>query len=157
MPKVNPVPAGLRTVTPHLVCANAADAIEFYKKAFGAVEVSRVPGPNGKIMHAQVRIGDSAVFLVDAFPEWGSLGPESLKSSPVTVHLYVPDADATVAQAVKAGAKVTMPVDEQFWGDRYGCLRDPFGHSWAVATHVRDVSRDEMAEAMRRMSEKQPA
>src|SRR5215813_7792292 len=92
--KVQPIPQGMHTVTPHLVCAGAADAIEFYKKAFGAVEVSRVPGPNGKIMHAQIRIGDCAVFLVDAFPEWGSVGPESLKSSPVTVHLYVPDADA---------------------------------------------------------------
>jgi PhnB protein len=157
MSTVNSIPAGLRTVTPHLVCANAAEAIEFYKKAFGAVEVARVPGPNGKIMHAQIRIGDSPVFLVDAFPEWGSHGPEALESSPVTMHLYVADADATAAQAVKAGAKVTMPVDEQFWGDRYGCLRDPFGHSWAVATHVRDVSREEMAEAMRKMSEKAPA
>ncbi len=105
MPKVNPIPDGLRTVTPHLVCANAADAIEFYKKAFGAVEVSRIPGPKCATMYAQVRIGDSAVFLVDAFPEWGSLGPESLKSSPVTMHLYVSDADAAADRAVKAGAR----------------------------------------------------
>src|SRR5215470_10767430 len=147
---VKPVPEGMRTVTPHLVCAGAAEAIEFYKKAFGAVEASRLPGPQGKIAHAMIRIGDSAVMLVDEMPDWRALGPKSLKGSPVTVHLYVDDADAFVARAVKAGAKVTMPLADMFWGDRYGKLEDPFGHLWSVGTHVRDVSREEMQEAMRK-------
>jgi PhnB protein len=152
MTKPKPVPEGMRSVTPHLICAGAADAIEFYKKAFAAVEVARLPGPGGKLMHAMIRIGDSAVMLVDEMPEWGALGPKSLKGSPVTVHLYVENADATVERAVKAGAKVTMPLADQFWGDRYGKLEDPFGHHWSVATHVRDVSVEEMQQAMKKMA-----
>jgi uncharacterized glyoxalase superfamily protein PhnB len=140
----------MHSVTPHLVCAGAANAIEFYKKAFGAIEVTRLPGAQGKLMHATIRIGDSAVMLVDESPEWGMLGPKSLKGSPVTIHLYVDDADAFVARAVKAGAKVTMPVDDMFWGDRYGQLEDPFGHRWSVGTHVRDVSPQEMQKAMQK-------
>jgi PhnB protein len=151
MTKPKPVPQGMHSVTPHLICAGAADAIEFYKKAFGAVEVARLPGPGGKLMHAMIRIGDSAVMLVDEMPEWGALGPKSLKGSPVTVHLYVENADATIERAVKAGAKVTMPLADQFWGDRYGKLEDPFGHHWSVATHVRDVSTEEMQRAMQAM------
>jgi PhnB protein len=151
MPSVKPVPEGMHSVTPHLVCAGAADAIEFYKKAFGAVEVTRLPGAQGKVMHATIRIGDSAVMLVDESPEWGMLGPKSLKGSPVTIHLYVDDADAFVARAVKAGAKLTMPVDDMFWGDRYGKLEDPFGHQWSVGTHVRDVSAQEMRQAMQKI------
>jgi PhnB protein len=151
MTKPKPVPEGMHSVTPHLICAGAADAIEFYKKAFGAVEVARLPGPGGKLMHAMIRIGDSAVMLVDEMPEWGALGPKSLKGSPVTVHLYVENADATIERAVKAGAKVTMPLADQFWGDRYGKLEDPFGHHWSVATHVRDVSTEEMQRAMQAM------
>jgi uncharacterized glyoxalase superfamily protein PhnB len=151
MPRVKPVPEGMHSVTPHLVCAGAADAIEFYKKAFGAVELARLPGPQGKLMHAAIRIGDSAVMLVDESPEWGMLGPKALKGSPVTIHLYVDDADAFVARAVKAGAKVTMPVDDMFWGDRYGKIQDPFGHRWSVGTHVRDVSNEEMQRAMKKM------
>ena len=150
MPKVKPIPAGMRSVTPHLVCAGAADAIEFYKKAFGAVEEARIPGPGGKLMHAMVRIGDSAVMLVDEAPEWGLLGPNTLKGTPVTIHLYVEDADAFAARAVKAGATVTMPLQDMFWGDRYGVLKDPFGHSWSVGTHVRDVTPEEMREAMKK-------
>jgi uncharacterized glyoxalase superfamily protein PhnB len=142
----------MRSVTPHLVCAGAADAIEFYKKAFGAVEVARLPGPQGKLMHAVIRIGDSAVMLVDENPEWGMLGPKALKGTPVTIHLYVDDADTFVARAAKAGAKVTMPVEDMFWGDRYGKLEDPFGHHWSVATHVRDLSMEEMQQAMRQMA-----
>ena len=152
MSKPKPVPEGMHSVTPHLICAGAADAIEFYKKAFGAVEEARLPGPGGRIMHAMIRIGDSAVMLVDEMPEWGALGPKSLKGSPVTVHLYVENADATVERAVKAGAKITMPLAEQFWGDRYGKLEDPFGHHWSVATHVRDVSMEEMQQAMKKMA-----
>jgi PhnB protein len=151
MSKVKPIPDGMRSVTPHLICAGAADAIEFYKKAFGAVEEARIPGPGGKLMHAMIRIGDSAVMLVDEMPEWGALGPKALKGSPVTVHLYVENADATFERAVKAGAKVTMPIADQFWGDRYGKLEDPFGHHWSVATHVRDVSAEEMQQAMKKM------
>jgi PhnB protein len=154
MPQVKPVPEGMHTVTPHLVCAGAAEAIEFYKKAFGAAEMARFPGQQGKLMHAMIRIGDSAVMLVDEFPEMGALSPTSLKGSPVTIHLYVDNADAAVERAVKAGAKVTMPVADQFWGDRYGQLVDPFGHHWSVGTHVRDVSTEEMEQAMQKMSAK---
>jgi uncharacterized glyoxalase superfamily protein PhnB len=142
----------MRTVTPHLICAGAADAIEFYKKAFGAVETARLPGPQGKIMHAMIRIGDSALMLVDEMPEWGALGPKALKGSPVTLHLYVDDVDAFAARAVKAGAKITMPVADMFWGDRYGKLEDPFGHHWSLATHLREVSPEEMQQAMKNMA-----
>ncbi|MGZ5164219.1 MAG: VOC family protein [Burkholderiales bacterium] len=152
MPKVKPVPDGMHTVTPHLICAGAADAIEFYKKAFKAVEEGRLPGPQGKLMHAMIRIEGSAVMLVDEMPEWGALGPKSLKGSPVTIHLYVENVDAVVERAVSAGAKITMPVADMFWGDRYCKLEDPFGHHWSVATHVRDVSREEMQQAMQKMA-----
>ena len=151
MPKIKPVPEGMHTVTPHLVCAGASDAIEFYKKAFDAVEVGRMAGPQGKLMHAMIRIGDSGIMLVDEFPEWGSLGPKSLKGSPVTIHLYVENADAFVKRAVDAGAKITMPLADMFWGDRYGKLEDPFGHHWSVATHIRDVTPEEMHKAMQEM------
>ena len=151
MPKVKPVPDGMHSVTPHLVCAGAADAIEFYKKAFGAVERGRLAGPQGRLMHAMIRICDSPVMLVDEMPEWGALGPKALKGSPVTIHLYVVDVDAFVKRAVAAGAKITMPVADMFWGDRYGKLEDPFGHHWSVATHVRDVGMDEMKQAMQKM------
>ena len=152
MKKVKPIPDGMHSVTPHLVCAGAAQAIEFYKKAFGALEEARLPGPNGRLMHAMVRIGGSAVMLVDEMPEWGALGPKALKGSPVTIHLYVEDADAFFARAVQAGAKVTMPLEDAFWGDRYGKLEDPFGHHWSVATHVRDVGAAEMQQALQKMS-----
>jgi len=151
--KVNPIPADMHTVTPHIVCAGAAQAIEFYKKAFGATEEARLPGPDGKLMHAMIRINGSAVMLVDENPEWGMLGPKSLKGTPVTIHLYVEDADAFVTKAEKAGARVTMPVAEMFWGDRYGKIEDPFGHHWSIATHVRDVSMDEAQEAMKKMGQ----
>jgi uncharacterized glyoxalase superfamily protein PhnB len=146
--KVNPIPPGLRTVTPHLVCAGAAEAIDFYKKAFEAKEQMRVPGPGGKLMHAQVQIGDSTVMLVDEFPEMGCLGPKAMKGSSVTIHLAVEDVDAFVKRAVAAGAKITMPIEDMFWGVRYGRIEDPFGHAWSVATHIRDVSPEEMQKAM---------
>jgi PhnB protein len=152
MPKVKPVPEGMHTVTPHLVCAGAADAIEFYKKAFNAVEQARLPGPGGKLMHAMIRIEGSAVMLNDEMPECGALGPKSLKGSPITIHLYVADADAFVQRAAAAGAKITMPVADMFWGDRYGRVEDPFGHHWSIATHVRDVTPEEMREAMQKMA-----
>src|ERR1700691_5318776 len=141
------IPDGMHTVTPHLICANASAAIEFYKKAFNATETSRLPGPSGRLMHASLRIGDSAVMLVDEMPEHGALGPKSLKGSPVAIHLYVEDADAVAARAVAAGAKLTMPVTDMFWGDRYGQLEDPFGHRWSIATHVRDVTPAEKQQA----------
>ncbi len=149
--KGKPIPAGMHSVTPHLVCAGAADAIEFYKKAFNAVETARLPGPDGKLMHAAVRIGDSMVMLTDESPDWGCFGPRSLNGSPVTIHLYVDDVDAVVDQAVKAGGKIIMPVEDMFWGDRYGKLEDPFGHHWSVATHLREVTPEEMKEAMAQM------
>ena len=145
------IPEGMHTVTPHLVCEGASDAIEFYKKAFGAVETSRMPGPSGKLMHASITIGDSTLMLVDDSPQMGIPGPKALKGSPVIVHLYVENADAFVARAQAAGAKITMPVTDMFWGDRYGQLEDPFGHRWSVGTHVRDVSPEQMRLEMQEM------
>jgi PhnB protein len=153
---VKPIPEGMHTVTPHLICGGAAEAIDFYKKAFGAEEVSRIPGPQGKLMHAMIRIGDSAIMLVDEFPEWGSLGPKSLKGSPVAIHLYVKNVDAFVSRAVEAGAKITMPVADMFWGDRYGQIEDPFGHRWSVGTRVRDVSPEELVRAAQEACSKHP-
>ncbi len=147
---VKPIPDGMHTVTPHLVCAGAAKAIEFYKKAFNAVELGKVPEPGGKLLHALIRIGDSPVMLVDEFPDHHSLGPKSLKGSSVTIHLYVQDVEAVFNQAVAAGATVTMPVADMFWGDRYGLLEDPFGHHWSIATHIRDVNPNELQEAARK-------
>lgn len=151
MANVKPIPDCAHTVTPHLVCAGASDAIAFYKKAFNATEELRIPGPNGRLMHACIRIGDSQVMLVDEMPEWGALGPKSLKGSPVTIHLYVENVDAFVAQAVSAGATIKMPIADMFWGDRYGQIEDPFGHRWSVATHVRDVSLEELQKAAQQM------
>lgn len=150
-PAVKPIPDGMHSLTPHLVCAGAADAIEFYVKAFNAVELARLPGPPGKLAHAMIRIGDSALMLVDEFPDMGVLGPKALKGSPVTIHLYVEDVDVAFAQAVAAGAKVTMPLADMFWGDRYGQLEDPFGHRWSMATHTRDLSPDEIQREMAKM------
>ena len=152
MNPIKPIPDGFHTLTPHLVCRDAAAAIAYYIKAFGAIEQGRLPGPDGKLMHAMIRIGDSPLMLVDEMPEWGALGPQSLKGSPVTIHLYVEDVDAAVARAVDAGARITMPVADMFWGDRYGKLEDPFGHHWSVATHLRDVTPEEIGEAMRKLA-----
>ncbi len=144
MTQPRPIPEGMRSLTPHLVCDGAAAAIEFYKAAFGAVELARLPGPDGRLMHALLRIGDSPLMLVDAYPEAGALGPKALKGSPVTLHLYVPDVDATMAQAQRAGAIVKMAAQDMFWGDRYGQLEDPFGHHWSVATHVQDLTPEQV-------------
>jgi uncharacterized glyoxalase superfamily protein PhnB len=140
----------MHTVTPHLVCDGAADAIAFYKKAFNAKESARMPGPGGKIMHAQLTIGDSHIMLVDEFPEMGGFGPKHYKGTPVTLHLYVPDVDAAYKQAVDAGATAKMPPADMFWGDRYGVLVDPFGHSWSLATHKRDLTPEQMMEEMQK-------
>jgi uncharacterized glyoxalase superfamily protein PhnB len=148
-PAVKPVPEGTHTLTPHLVCANAYDAIEFYKKAFGAVEMFRMPGPDGKLMHASMRIGDSNLMLAEERPQWNSFGPKALKGSSVTIHMAVPNVDELFAQAVAAGATVILPVSDMFWGDRYGQVEDPFGHRWAIATRKRDLSPAEMQAAMK--------
>ena len=142
------IPEGMHSITPQLVCAGAANAIEFYKRAFGAVELGRMAVPDGRLVYAMIRIGDSTMMLVDEFPEWGLAGPKSLGGSPVTVHLYVEDAICTFRQAEKAGAEVTMPIDDTFWGDRYGKVTDPFGHCWAIATRTRDVSPQDMQTAV---------
>ena len=142
---VKPIPDGCRTVTPYLIIRNAAEAIEFYKKAFGATEVCCMRGPDGKsVMHAEIRIGDSLVYLGDECPDMGIRSPETLGGTTASVMLYVEDVDATFAQAVAAGAKSRMDPQNMFWGDRFGKLTDPYGHDWAVATHVEDVSAEEM-------------
>ena len=150
-PTVKPIPDGMHSLTPHLVCAGAADAIEFYKRAFNAVETARLPSPSGRLMHASVRIGDSTLMLVDEFPDMGSFGPKALKGSPVTIHLFVEDVDATITQAVAAGATLKMPAQDMFWGDRYGQLVDPFGHQWSVATHIQDLSPEQISAGMAKM------
>jgi PhnB protein len=144
-------PNGMSVLSPHLVIDGASAAIDFYKEAFGAEEMARMPGPDGRLMHGSVRICGASVMLVDENPAWGLLSPKALGGSPVTIHLYVPDVDAFVARAVAAGATVTMPVDDQFWGDRYGVIKDPFGHSWSIATQVRTVTLEEAMAAMQAM------
>jgi PhnB protein len=141
---VKPVPEGYRTVTPYLVVDNAAAAIDFYKRAFGAQEIIRMPSPDGKISHAEIRIGDSMVMLSDEMQASGTKSPRSLGGTAAGVFLYVDDVDKTFKQATSAGAKVDSPLEDMFGGDRYGKLTDPFGHSWSVATHKEDVSAEEM-------------
>lgn len=137
-------------LAPHLVCADAAAAIEFYKRAFNAVEMIRLPGPDGRLMHASITINGAMVMLVDEFPEQGNVSPKTLGGTPVSMHLNVPDADAVHAAAVAAGAENLMDVALQFWGDRYGRLRDPFGHVWAIATPGKNAPRtnEGLAEAL---------
>ena len=149
--KNDPIPDGMKGLIPHLVCANASAAIDFYVEAFGAVEHGRLPGPDGKLMHAMLMIDGSALMLVDEMPQHGALSPTSLHGSPVTVHRYVDDVDAALARAVDAGATVLMPATDMFWGDRYASLQDPFGHKWSLATHLRDVTGDEMKAAIAAM------
>ena len=144
---VEPVPRGMHSLTPHLVCADAVAAIDFYKNAFGAVEEVRLVASDGKLIHAGLHIGDSMIMLAEEAPAWGNFGPKSLKGTPVTIHLAVPNVDAVFAQAVAAGAKVVMPIGEMFWGDRYGLVEDPFGHRWSIATKVRNVTAAEMQKA----------
>lgn len=145
---VQRVPQGFHTVTAHLVVHGASEAIAFYKKAFGARELSRSPGPDGKsLMHAEIQIGDSRIFLNDEFPTMGAVGPQALNGTPVTLHLYVEDADKLFQQAVQYGAKVGMPICDQFWGDRYGIVIDPFGHRWSIASHIKDMMPEEIQKA----------
>ena len=141
-----PIPEGYHTVTPYLAVDDAAEAIEYYTKAFGAKERARMETPDGKIGHAELDIGDSLVMLSDPFPQASTRSPKELGGTSVSVFMYVEDVDAVVKQAVDAGAKVTMEVADQFWGDRFGSVMDPFGHLWSIATHVEDVPPEEMAE-----------
>ena len=142
--KVRPIPEGYGTVTPYLIVDGAARAIEFYKQAFGATETFRMERPDGRVGHAEIKIGDSHVMLADEHPEMGARGPQAIGGSPISLVLYVEDVDATVNRAVEAGAKLTRPVANQFYGDRTGGVEDPFGHAWYVATHVEDVAPEEM-------------
>ena len=152
MSAVKPIPDGYHTVTPHLALRDAAKAIDFYQKAFGAEELFRMPGPGGIVMHAQVKIGDSIVMLGEENPEMGGSSPQTIGGSPVNLLLYVKDVDASFARAEKAGCKVSMPLTDMFWGDRYGKLVDPFGHHWSLATHKEDVAPEEMAKRMAAMA-----
>jgi PhnB protein len=139
------IPSGFHTLTPHLVVKGASQAIEFYKKAFGAEEIGRMPSPDGKsLLHVDLKIGDSHFFLVDEFPEMDCRGPQSIGGTPVTIHIYVEDVDAAFGKAVAAGAKVRMPLADMFWGDRYGVVTDPFGHAWSMATHKEDLTPEEI-------------
>jgi uncharacterized glyoxalase superfamily protein PhnB len=153
MSNVKPIPDGCEGVIADLVVDGAARAIEFYQQAFGAVEMYRAPMPGStKLLHAGLRIGQSVLFLTDDFPEFGEArSPKALGGSPVTIHQYVTDTDAAIKRAEAAGATVTMPAADQFWGDRYGKVVDPFGHEWSFATHIRQVSPAEMAKAAERM------
>jgi PhnB protein len=141
---VKPIPDGYHTVTPYLIESDAAGAIEFYKKAFGATETMRMVAPGGKVGHAEIQIGDSRIMLADEFPDMGIKSPLSYGGTPVSLLLYVPDVDARFKQAIAAGAKETRPLKDQFYGDRSGTLADPFGHTWTIATHKEDVPPAEL-------------
>jgi len=146
---VKPIPDGHRTVAPYLAIKNAAGALEFYKKAFGAIETYKLIIPDGRVGHAEIRLGDSLIMLSDEFPEFGSKAPETLGGSPVSIHLYVEDVDAFVKRALAAGARELKPIANQFYGDRSGQLEDPYGHLWWVATHKEDVAPEEMQKRVR--------
>jgi PhnB protein len=141
------IPEGYHSVTPYLICKGASDAIEFYKKAFGAVEAVRMAGPDGRVGHAELKIGDSHIMLADEHPDMGAYSPQHYGGSPVSVLLYVENTDAIVSAAVAAGAKITRPVKDEFYGDRAGTITDPFGHQWSIHTHIKDVTPEEMRAA----------
>jgi PhnB protein len=142
--KVKPIPDGYTSVTPYLIFNGASDAIGFYKKAFGATEVFRMNGPDGRIGHAEIKIGNAMIMLSDEAPQMGALSPKTIGGSPVSIYLYVDNVDNVVDQAVSAGAKLVRPVEDQFYGDRVGGLEDPFGYKWYVGTHIEDVSEEEL-------------
>ncbi len=144
-----PIPEGYHSVTPYLIIKGATEAIDFYKKAFGATELFRMPAPEGKIGHAEIKIGDSPIMLADESPEMGYKSPQSLGGSPISIMIYVADVDTVFKQAIAAGGKEQRPVKDQFYGDRSGTLEDPFGHVWHVATHKEDVSPEEMERRMK--------
>jgi PhnB protein len=144
MSPVSPIPEGYPRVTPYLAVDDAAKAIDFYVAVLGAEERFRMGGPDGRIGHAELDIGDSVIMLADEFPDMGVVGPKTVGGTPVTMHMYVTDVDDTVARAIKAGAKEIRPVEDQFYGDRTGWIEDPFGHRWSIGTHIEDVSPEEM-------------
>jgi len=148
MANVKPIPDGYHSVTPYLIIKGAADAIEFYKKAFGATELFRMPAPGGKVGHAEIKIGDSPIMLADESTEMGYLSPTTLGGSPVSIMIYVEDVDTIFKQAIAAGGEQIKPLQDQFYGDRSGTLKDPFGHAWHVATHKEDVAPEEMEKRM---------
>jgi PhnB protein len=154
---VRPVPDGYHTVTPYLIVKGAAQAIDFYKKVFGAVELMRIDTPGGKVGHAEIKLGDSPVMLADEFPEMGASSPQTIGGSPVGLLLYVPDVDAVFARALSAGAKPLFPVEDKFYGDRAGTVLDPFGHKWTLATHKEDVAPDELQRRAKAFMEKEGA
>ncbi len=146
--KASPIPKGYHTVTPHLILRDTGAAIEWYKRALGAKELSRMPMPGGKIGHAEIKVGDSIVMLADEFPEMGQKSAETLGGSACNLMMYVKNVDQVFAKAVEAGAKTLAPVSDMFWGDRYGQLMDPFGNKWSIGTHVKDMTPKQMAQAM---------
>ena len=150
---VKPVPDGYTAVTPYITVKGAAAAIDYYKKAFGAEEAMRMNTPDGKVMHAEIRIGGAAIMLHDEMPEWKALSPQTIGDTASSIMLYVDDADAVVKRAIAAGATSTMEVADQFYGDRCGGVRDPFGHRWMIATHIEDVAPDEIARRAAKMFE----
>ncbi len=141
---VKPIPEGLHAITPNLICHNSAQAIEFYKVVFGATVKVRMDGPGGRVMHAELKIGDSTIFVNDSMSDKPSSGPEPGVNNPMYIHLYVADVDDVFGRAIRAGARADMPVQDMFWGDRYGKLTDPFGQQWGIATHKEDISGEEM-------------
>jgi PhnB protein len=150
MSKAKPIPDGYHSVTPYLIIDNgrANEALDFYARALGAKEIMRMPKPGGGITHAEIRLGDSVIMLADESPKVEAFGPNHYGGSPISLHVYVPDVDATTKQASAAGAKIIRPVADQFYGDRTAGIRDPFGHRWYLATHVRDVSQQEIEQQM---------
>ncbi len=150
---VKPIPDGYHTITPYLIVNGAAEAIEFYKKAFGAVEMFRLPGTDGKVGHCELKFGDSVIMLADEYPDMGARGPKTIGGSPVQMFMYVGDVDTVFNNAVEAGAKIVRELEDKFYGDRAGGLEDPFGHTWYLATHVRDVSPEEIEQKSKEMIE----
>jgi PhnB protein len=140
-------PAGYHTITPSIIVRDAAAAIDFYVRAFGAEEIGRMPAPDGSIMHAEIRIGDSLIMLGEESEQWGTRSPLSTNGNPGSLHIYVDDADAAFARALEAGATTTYPLENAFWGDRYGKVKDPFGHEWGIATRVKELTPEEMQQA----------
>lgn len=149
MTKVQPIPDRYASVTPHIVCKGVDKALAFYEKAFGAKDTVSMPGPDGKIMHAEMRIGKTIVMLGEENIEWGSKSPQTLGGTPVVLHVYFENVDQAFERAIKAGAKMKMPLTDMFWGDRYGQVTDPFGHVWSMAMHIKDMSPQEMDKAMK--------
>jgi PhnB protein len=154
MADVKPIPEDRPRVIPYLTVDGAAEALDFYVSALGAVERARIPGPGGKVMHAELAFGDGSVMVSDAFPEWGSNGPRAIGGTPVTIAIYVEDVDATIARAAEAGATVISQPENQFWGDRSGTIEDPFGHRWHIGTRVEDVSLEELGRRAAAMRER---